>query len=260
MKTLTNNKFNALALYLESMLYHYGEEVKVGEWQSFRTPGLPMMNMIEVEDISIEWFDVPQHLGTLQKEVQPNLPWAEDHFQERVGGRPLNPGVEYKNWPWYEQGVEQHKAEGTFSHTYMERYWPKSLLPHGIHFPTGDLGSLVRLLMERPNTRQAYLPIYFPEDLAASNMGERVPCTLGYHFLIRNDLLKVVYYMRSCDWYRYFRDDLYMTVRLGQWVAERLDGVRMDKLVMHISNLHIFAAEWERLETDYHDNARPGGL
>jgi thymidylate synthase len=210
-----------------------------------------MVRTYELENLSFEWYNIPNHLGVLQKEVGPNLPWAEDHFQERVSGDPLNPGEQYKNWPWYKQGVEDHKLDGKFSHTYMERYWPKTLMPGGIRFRTGDLGTLVRLLVERPHTRQAYLPIYFPEDLGASSDGHRVPCSLGYHFLIRESKLMVVYHMRSCDWYRYFRDDVYMTVRLGQWVAEKLEGVVMDTLTMHISNLHIFADEFDRLERDY---------
>lgn len=33
-------------------------------------------------------------------DVKPNLPWADDHFAERVCGEPINPGVEWANWPW----------------------------------------------------------------------------------------------------------------------------------------------------------------
>ena len=120
----------------------------------------------------------------------------------------------------------------------------------GIRFRTGDLATVYRLLNERPHTRQAYLPIYFPEDISAAQEGYRVPCTLGYHFLIRNDELKLVYYMRSCDWFRYFRDDVYMTCRLQRWMALLL-GIKTGSMVMHISNLHIFANEWDRFEREY---------
>jgi len=227
----------------------HGEVVDVGEWQSFRDPDLPMTKTFELEDVSFKWNRVPSTVDQLQFSIKPNLPWAEDHFQERMSGNPLNPGEQYKNWPWYEQGVEEHKGGGLFSHTYMERYYP----PHraGIRFDYGTLDNLKSLLMMRPHTRQAYLPVWFPEDLyAADVLGERVPCTLGYHFLLRDGKLKVVYYMRSCDWFRYFRDDVYMTARLQQHLAHMMN-VDMGPLVMHISSLHIFEPEIERLQNEH---------
>ena len=132
----------------------------------------------------------------------------------------------------------------------MERYWAGSNPKlRGIRFSPGDIRDLKSLLMTRPHTRQAYLPVWFPEDIHAADQGERVPCTLGYHFLMRNNKLKVVYYMRSCDWFRYFRDDVYLTVRLQQEIAKVM-GVEMGSFVMHISSLHIFEAEFDRLQAE----------
>jgi thymidylate synthase len=79
---------------------------------------------------------------------------------------------------------------------------------------------VIDLLRDRPTTRQAFIPIWFPEDTGAHH-GERVPCTLGYHLMARDGRLKIVYYMRSCDFLRHFRDDVYMAGRLCQWVCER---------------------------------------
>ena len=116
---------------------------------------------------------------------------------------------------------------------------------------------LKSLLMTRPFTRQAYLPIWFPEDIRAADQGERVPCSLGYHFLLRRGKLKVTYYMRSCDWFRYFRDDVYMTVRLQQDLAKMM-GVEPGRFVMHISSLHIFEAERDRLRDEEYLNDNEG--
>lgn len=229
-----------------------GSVVDVGEWQSLRDPDLPQMKTFEIEDVTFEWLGVPSSEIGLRVCVRPNMPWAEDHFQERMTGIPWNPGKQYKNWPWYKQGVESHKPGGKFSHTYMERYWAgkTTMRDAGIETQTGDLIDLKSLLMMRPHTRQAYLPVWFPEDIRAADQGERVPCTLGYHFLMRNNKLKVVYYMRSCDWFRYFRDDVYLTVRLQQTLAKMM-GVEMGHMVMHISSLHIFEAEIERLQREH---------
>lgn len=223
-------------------------DVYVGEWQAQRD--VPQETTIELEDFSFE-YALPVSILELQTAVQPNLPWAEDHFQERVSGIPHNPPPSHEWWPFAQRNNDEHISGGRFSHTYPERFWPVYATDYGvvsnrgIRYPYGDLSDVVTLLRDRPGTRQAYLPVWFPEDTGATE-GQRVPCTLGYHFLIRAGKLKVVYYIRSCDFYRHFRDDVYMAVRLGQWVGEKV-GVPAARLVMHISSLHIFQPERERI-------------
>ena len=264
--------FEALRRAVAADLYIEGSEVEVGEWQSLRGQGTPMETTYELIQKSIR-YPMPSGMVEAQQDIEPNLPWAEDHFQERVSGYPLNPGMTYEYWPWYKgkegQGVEEHKAGGRFSHTYMERYWPKHATeeatgitrrryPHrGIRYDYGDLQDLVSLLSKSPYTRQAYLPVWFPEDTGAVH-GERVPCSLGYHFLLRNGLLHCEYSIRSCDFFRHFHNDVYLTVRLVQWVAEKLSmkdagiGYRVvpGTLKMNIGSLHVFSAELRRLEKE----------
>ena len=224
-------------------------DVDVGEWQAIKNPDMPQMSTIELQDVS---FFVPIHreVEQWQKDVKPNLPWAEEHFNERVSGIPYNPPPSHVRWPFAQRGNAEHTdAEQKFSHTYPERMWPPRELA-GIRSVYGNLNDLVLLLKNRPGTRQAYLPIWFPEDLTmATYQDQRVPCTLGYHFLVRGGQLKITYYIRSCDLYRHFRDDVYMAGRLGQWVAKRV-GAEPAVLVMHISSMHIFSAERGRIESD----------
>jgi thymidylate synthase len=216
--------------------------VHVGEWQAIRS-GLPQEETIELEDISFEMPIPGFSMDILQSMVLPNLPWAEDHFKERVSGIPFNPPPSHEWWPFAQHSNDQHRQGEIFSHTYPERMWAAASSRKGIRFDYGDLADLVVLLKERTGTRQAYLPIWFPEDLSATRAGARVPCTLGYHFLIRNGRLKIVYYIRSCDFYRHFRDDVYMAARLAQWVSEQIPETTPSRLVMHISSLHVFSAE-----------------
>lgn len=237
-----------------------GNLVKVGEWQALRD-NRPQTRTIEIEDLTIE-ASVPDHIGQWQSISRPNLPWAEDHFQERISGIAYNPPPSASYWPFAQKDNEETRTEegGKFSHTYPERFWPNADMERfGIRYGYGDLWDLIELLANRPYTRQAYLPIWFPEDLSAANKsGARVPCTLGYHFLRRGNRMKVVYYMRSCDFYRYLADDMYMAGRLLQHVVEKVnefqpnqDPVEPDRLVMHISSLHIFEDELGRLRSEY---------
>lgn len=257
MRAIKNHSFQAVvdAMTLELAS---APTVKVGEWQAIKGE-IPQGYTIEVEDFSFSVF-VPAQVEELQRQFQPNLPWAEDHFQERVSGEPLNPPPSSAWWPFATQNNEAFKADEKFSHTYPERFWPKfagqrHYNSDGIRYPWGDLSDVVKLLQDRPGTRQAYLPVWFPED-TGSVEGQRVPCTLGYHFMIRDGLLKIVYYIRSCDFYRHFRDDAYMAARLCQWMAH-LTNVQPGSLIMHISSLHIFEPERGKIREEADQLKRP---
>lgn len=258
--TTFSEKFDSL---VQRMMLH-GEEVEVGEWQSQDVRDKPHMVSRELRH---ETFRLPIAFSVagLQHDIKPNLPWAEDHFQERVSGEPLNPPPSEAWWPYRVNGNAEHKEDEQFSHTYPERMWPrfaslgetrpngrKVYVPHnGIRYEYGDLANVVEQLVRNPQTRQAYLPIWFPEDTGAVQ-GQRVPCTLGYHFLSRGGRMEIVYYIRSCDLLRHFTDDVYMACRLLQWVVGKLreHGINAtaSSLIMHISSLHVFRGDYLRME------------
>jgi thymidylate synthase len=136
----------------------------------------------------------------------------------------------------------------------------------GIRFRYGDLDDVVNLLQRSPFTRQAYLPIWFPEDTGV-HTGKRVPCTLGYHFMIRNQMLSCRYYIRSCDVIRHMPDDIYMAMLLQEWLVDKMNrpllvptsfvpGIKRGKLSMYASSMHAFRADYHRLvELMTHGNA-----
>ena len=244
--------------------------VHVPEWQSMDVKDKPMGVTHELCNTVIQM----PILGT-QRELeasipQANLPWAENHFQERVSGIPYNPPPSAAEWPFAQKGHEEHTKDKKFSHTYPERFWPKQVemksgIQVGLRYNYGDLKDVVNQLAKSPLTRQAYLPVWFPEDTGAVH-GERVPCTLGYHFLIRGGRLNVTYFIRSVDFLRHFPDDVYMAMRLGQWVRQELNQVdrevpqpgdlSMGNLTMHMVSLHIFGGDMPRMEREFNESSR----
>lgn len=236
-------------------LIDFGQEVKIEKWQSIEAPD----STWELLNHSFQFF-IPETIKELESEINPNLPWAYDHFTERVSGLPLNPPPSHNWWPFAQKNNEQFGGTAKFSHTYPERIWPKyenvdnkgnclGEKRRGIRFEYGDLDDLCNLLKREPFTRQAYLPIWFPEDTGSVH-GERVPCTLGYHFIRRNDRLHMTYYIRSCDYIRHFRDDIYMACRKLFWILSKLrlegeewNNVRPGYFAMHITSLHCFNSE-----------------
>lgn len=244
-RTIRHVNFKEACNFWVEHLVHTGKDVDVGRWQGVPTEGKPDLLTRELMDVA---FTVPmptaiKHVGVeglldgLADEIQPNLPWADDHFAERVSRIPSNPGWAYKDWPWWHGQTEDTHApladEFTFTHTYQERFWPKLAnggvpndwgpsTPHeGIRYPYGDLDDVVNQLLNWPYGRQAYLPIYFPEDTGTVH-GGRVPCTIGYFFLFREGKLHMWYEIRSCDAVRHFRDDVYLAARLQLWVLQEL--------------------------------------
>lgn len=240
--------------------------IDTGEWHSKKVDH-PLLVTMELLDCYFSVW-VGDNLRTWELAIEPNLPWAEDHFQERVGGQPLNPAPSHRWWPWAHD--QHHDENEIFDHTYPERFWPKQaglrnaqgeLMGdstcwgpiQGIRFEYGDLDDVVNLLVKSPLTRQAYLPVFFPEDTGGhERMGGRIPCSMGYHFLIRNNEMNIFYPMRSCDFVRHFRDDVYLAGRLLQWMVQstKKQGLRVKtgKLTMHVSSLHAMEGDRAKME------------
>jgi hypothetical protein len=255
--------------------------IRTDTWQAINVRGSKAHDMHELEDITIY---VPNVLTTRSSPLMgPDLPWAEDHFLERVSGVPLNPPPSAQYWPFGFRGNSDHTNAGKYDHTNPERFWPKyagpnrGLIdptvhipgPRGIRLDYGALSDLVALLVRDRGTRQAYLPVWFPEDTGAHKKGKpiRVPCTLGYHFMIRNGKLSCRYYIRSCDAWRHLNNDIYMACRLVQWVADAVNhytaldydecrlpisplppDITPGHLVMHIASLHLFVTDVPKLK------------
>lgn len=254
--------------------------VDVGSWHSQKTKGNPLLVTMELTWINFNT-KIPTSVRQLQQDMQPNLPWAETHFSERVSGEPLNPPPSHVDWPWA-HGTHQDKDE-KFSHTYPERFWPKFAnvggphwdskrvvaVPHnGIRFEYGDLEDVVQLMIAEPYTRQAYLPVFFPEDTGGqTRLKERIPCSMGYHFLTRDDpttgqpVMDCGYTMRSCDFVRHFRDDVYMAGRLLMWMCMSLSALQEfytlpGQLRVNIGSLHAMEGDRYKLTEEEKNGTR----
>ena len=68
--------------------------VPVQSWQSVKAP----QPMPELLNYSLTYSLPTESLQFYRDQIQPNLPWADDHFeQERSSGVPLNPGTDRKS-------------------------------------------------------------------------------------------------------------------------------------------------------------------
>ena len=67
-------------------------------WQGVDVTNRPQGETHELLNCLVE-YDIPDSRQDLVDQVKPNLPWAEDHFQERVSGEALNPPPSNAWWP-----------------------------------------------------------------------------------------------------------------------------------------------------------------
>lgn len=245
-------------------------EVHAQKWQGFDVSERPEANMVELLLESFRVQVVTEDLDHWRKDIPANYPWADDHFEERICGYPINPGVQWAKWPWGNKAKDSMDMGNRFNHNYMERYWPKyagmvevptltaedyaaeiegdfqpATTHWGIREAYGDMQDLINTLAHEPDTRQAYFPMFFPEDVKVKG---RKPCSLGYHFILRHGFFHCVYSMRSCDFYRHWADDCYLTIRLQLWILDECRKLNPDAwndvkpgfFEMHITSLHMF--------------------
>lgn len=219
-------------LALRTELRNEGSVVKTERWQG-QDCGLAFKELLHAS-LLVPMVNDVQECSDLCGATQP---WAGDHFLERVSGEPLNPPPSHKYWL---KGTDQYFSDTEkFSHSYPERLWGST--GKGIRYANARLDKAIELLKKEPDTRQCYIPIWFPEDLSAACEGERVPCTFGWHFMKRDNQLHCSYHMRSCDVIRHLHNDLYFANRLAIWLNDEA-GLKCDMGMLHFSStsLHCF--------------------
>jgi hypothetical protein len=157
--------------------------------------------------------------------------WMIQEAAERLHGGPfpLNPGAA---WALRDDFWARFIRNGVFSYSYAERWMAQ--IPY-----------IVRELQAKPNTRQAILTMYDRHDDMLNWGGfDRVPCSVSYQFMLRENKLDVIYNQRSCDFMNFFLADIFFTVKLMEHVAACI-GKETGDFVHFLGSLHAFAGDLE---------------
>lgn len=159
-----------------------------------------------------------QHFKTYEDTVET----LDDLFEDRIAGY-SNPEPSIKRRKYWQSLTE---PSGKFSYSYAERM--------------SSLGHYVEALKRNKAMRGCFLGIWdASKDFSNVGSGRRVPCSIGYHFLIRSDQLTLIYMMRSCDLARHFASDVYLALKLQRHVAKEV-GVKVGTFTHFISGLHVY--------------------
>jgi len=175
-------------------------------------------------------------LDPSDKDMMPNisLDWCKAEIEERLSGKEINPGEAYllREDVWKEFLIETPRGK-KFEYTYAERmYW--------------QYKAVLKELQIHPETRQAIIQIH-DRRIDQPKMGrERVPCSLSYHLMRRNNALDIIYTMRSTDFITHFQNDIWLAIALQEWFAQQLN-ISLGKFIMFASSLHIYKRDWYQL-------------
>lgn len=166
-------------------------------------------------------------LQDLETSGMVHLAWCREEWEERrLGG--LNPGIAWLERP---EVWKEFLHDGRFAYTYSMRM--------GGH----HLSSLIEELKTHPESRQLFLPVWDRrEDREKLGGYGRVPCSLGYWFILRQGRLDMTYLQRSCDYATHLANDLYLATKLLFHVSEKA-GVTPGNLVHWVGSMHIYSKD-----------------
>lgn len=108
-----------------------------------------------------------------------------------------------------------------------------------------QLERVVEHLRARPSTRQAVLQIFDAEDLLSEQRD--VPCTCTLQFLVRNNCLHLITYMRSNDAYKGLPHDVFCFTLLQEWIACRL-RLDLGGYKQAVGSLHLYESDRRLIE------------
>lgn len=163
-----------------------------------------------------------------------NQPWANEEFLERIDlSGDINPGKAYKSridvW-------KEYMHDGKMAYTYNERL-----------FLNRQVEKIIDRLNEDHDSRQLWISIWDPNQDPDKLGGiSRVPCSLGYNLQYRDGELNMHYVMRSCDFNTHFRNDVYLAIRLLEYIAERVD-LPVGSFTHTMFSLHVYAKDVEEV-------------
>ena len=208
---------------------HYQNQELTGENQN--TKELIGVNFV----ITKPWLQKREMLEFLFKdEAQRIEDYCKQEILDRIDRRGLNPGNSYKIRMDLWQKLMSKKENDKFDYTYSER----------INY-SRQLDNAIAALKDDEHSRRAMIMIFKPEDtMESSGFQTRIPCSVSYQFLIRNNKLMVLYYIRSNDYFKHFAIDIWLTQAIQEYVWTQLQdtypGLKIGPLNYYAGSFHAY--------------------
>lgn len=118
----------------------------------------------------------------------------------------------------------------------------------GVDIPKGNqIDFVIRLLKEKPETRQAIIQMWKDIDLIHAYRGNKkdLPCTLNLQFFLRQGRLTCITTMRSNDLWLGTPYDIYCFSSIHRLIAEEV-GCEVGDYVHQVGSLHLYDKNLEK--------------
>lgn len=100
-----------------------------------------------------------------------------------------------------------------------------------------QVNNVIELLKKRPSSRRAAIQLFSAEDLEGDH--KEIPCTCTLQFVIRDNFLHMITYMRSNDAYLGLPHDIFSFTMLQEIIARAL-GVELGSYKHSVGSLHLY--------------------
>lgn len=162
---------------------------------------------------------------------------AIDRLTPGQTGTGLNPGYSWEIRKDIWQNLKAKSCSRRFDYTYSERFW-------GI---SKQILNVINALREDPHTRRAMIMVYDIQDSDdITGCETRVPCSISYQFLIRDNRLHCIYYIRSNDYFKHFPIDIWLASALQEQISVHFDDICPGPLHYFCGSLHAYQEDLEK--------------
>lgn len=162
--------------------------------------------------------------------------------------------------------VEAYKDEQLVGDTVYGAYGPRLYSSSGQY---NQFENILDILQQNPTSRKAVIQLFEARDVAELIPGERrsAPCTCLLQFLLRNNRLDMITYMRSNDAFLGLAHDIYAFTMIQEYYATALN-VDLGTYKHFVGSLHLYSNHKERAmdylkegyqSTQYAMSAMPAG-
>lgn len=166
--------------------------------------------------------------------------YCVQEITDRIDRAGLNPGNSYLIRLDLWQKLMSRTEGGKFDYTYSERLNYKS-----------QIDNAIAALKDDEHSRRAMIMVFKPEDtLESGGFETRIPCSISYQFLIRNNKLMVVYYIRSNDYFKHFAIDIWLTNAMQQYMVDQLKSTYPK---LKVGSLNYYAGSFHAYNEDLSD-------
>ncbi len=176
-------------------------------------------------DVFLQYF-----WGEDESRLEAATRWAHGEFEERIAGEYINPG---QAWTHRGEVWTEFLHNGRFAYTYNERF-------------RSQLSRIIRELKNHPSSRQAILEVH-NNLLDISSMGgvSRIPCSMHYQILVRDEKVDLIYIMRSTDFLTHFGFDNWLAIRMQKHMAYRLHR-EVGRYTFFTGSLHAYFKDMKK--------------